>query len=190
MTRPKKRKDKKEPVAGPEAVAAEISEETPESETSTDSKAAAEREIGIAKEAAWAKREDQLLRGLAEAENRVRRIERDRDRAVSFHKGDLVLPLLEVLDDFERALAHPPEGADDSFLEGFSMVLARFYEVLAGYGLEPIEAVGRPFDPEFHEALMQIPAGDGEKDIVVQEIQKGFKLDGRVLRPSKVAVAG
>ena len=188
MTRPKKRKDKPEPVVdtAPDEIAEEAAAELEAADQSRDSR---EKEW-LAKEAAWAEREDQLMRAMAEAENRVRRVERDRDRAISFHKGDLVLPLLEVLDDFERALAHPPEKADEAFLEGLAMVAARFSELLAGYGLEPIDALGQPFDPELHEALMQLPATDGKKDVVIQEISKGYKLDGRVLRPSKVAVAG
>ena len=178
--------------AGVESDGAESAEEKPEAApegepTSAEDELRREMEE---REAAWSEREDQLLRQLAEAENRVRRMDRERERAINFHKGDLVLPLLEVLDDLERALAHPPSEADEAFLKGFSMVAARFREVLVGYGLEPIEALGEPFDPELHEALMQLPATDGEKDVVIQEIQKGYRLDGRVLRPSKVAVAG
>ena len=185
-----KREKKREEAAAAAAEAASAAEKTEAADREEPSVEDELRRVMEERQAAWAEREDSLLRQMAEAENRVRRVERERERAISFHKGDLVAPLLEVLDDLERALAHPPSEADEAFLEGFSMVAARFREALAGYGLEPIEALGRPFDPEVHEALMQLPATDGEKDVVIQEIQKGYRLDGRVLRPSKVAVAG
>ena len=139
----------------------------------------------------WREREDQLIRQIADGENRIRRLRKeaewDRDR----YRSDLINPLLAVLDDFERALAQRPEsGEEDAFAEGVSLIAGRFRESLASLGLQPIEALGEKFDPNLHEALMQVPDSDEEKGFIVQEIQKGYKLGNRVLRPSKVAVAG
>ena len=115
---------------------------------------------------------------------------RDLELSKNHQKGEMVQPLLDILDDLDRALENRPEDADASFTEGLQLVSKRFHEALAGLGLEPIKALGEPFDPQFHEALLQLPGVDAEKGTVIQEIQKGYLISGRVLRPSKVAVAG
>ena len=139
----------------------------------------------------WREREDQLIRQIAEGENRQRRLRKesewDRDR----FRSDLVNSLLGVLDDLERALAQRPEGAgEDAFGEGISLIATGFREALGALGLLAIAALGEKFDPTLHDALMQVPDTDEEKGRIVQEIQRGYKLGERVLRPSKVAVAG
>ncbi|MDP6669920.1 MAG: nucleotide exchange factor GrpE [Candidatus Krumholzibacteria bacterium] len=140
------------------------------------------------KEAAWAEKEDQLMRSLAEKENVLRRRERSMKLESSQRKGDLVLPLLGVLDDLERALVQEESGGE-SLREGVQLVHRRLQELMGDMGVEIIEAEGKSFDPHFHEALMQIPSEE-EKGKIIQEIQRGYLLDGRLLRPSKVAVAG
>ncbi len=143
-----------------------------------------------AQQSQWQEREDQLLRSLSEKENQVGRMRRDLELEKSRLKGELVGTFLDILDDLDRALENRPEDADASFLEGLELVAKRFHEAMAGLGLEAIKALGEPFDPNFHEALLQLPGVDAEKGTVIQEIQKGYMIDGRVLRPSKVAVAG
>jgi len=178
----KKKSAKAEPV---EKVA-----ETPlETEESPEEKAAEEpeweRELAGLRE-----RENQLLRNLAEKENQVRRMSRDLELSKSLQRGELAQPFLDILDDLDRALQNRPEEVEDSFIEGLEMVSRRFREALALMGITVIEALGKPFDPQFHEALLELPGVDAEKGIVIQEIQKGYLLEGRVLRASKVAVAG
>lgn len=133
---------------------------------------------------------DRLLRLLAERDNQLRRVRREQERDLERFRGELVEKLLPVIDDFQRALEQLPEGDDSGLAEGLRLVAGRLEESLAELGLEPIEAVGATFDPRFHEALLQLPNTDAEKGVVVQELQRGYRLGERVIRPSKVAVAG
>jgi molecular chaperone GrpE len=177
-----------EVVETPETQEEELSEESAE-DVKIDPDALLQALLG-AQESQWKDREDQLLRTLSEKENQVKRMSRDLELSKTRQKGEMVQPLLDILDDLDRALENRPEDADVSFIEGLELVSKRFHEALAGLGLEVIKALGEPFDPQFHEALLQLPGVDAEKGTVIQEIQKGYMISGRVLRPSKVAVAG
>jgi len=138
----------------------------------------------------WREREEGLLRQLAELDNLLRRQRRDREREVEQRRGEILTPLIAVLDDLDRALAHLPEGEDSAFAEGIARIADALQETLARQGLRPIPAMGEKFDPQFHEALMRVESDVVDRGHVVQEIQKGYMLDDRVLRPSKVSVAG
>ncbi len=140
--------------------------------------------------AKWREREDQLLRLVAETENRVKRLGKEAEWDRQRYRSDSIKPMLAVLDDLERALELRTEEAADAFGEGVSLIADRFREALAGLGLRPIVAIGEKFDPNLHEALMQVADTEAEKGFVIQEIQKGYTLGDRVLRPSKVAVSG
>ncbi len=177
-----------EVVETPETEEKELSEESAE-DVKIDPEAVLQALLG-AQESQWKDREDQLLRTLSEKENQVKRMSRDLELSKTRQKGEMVQPLLDILDDLDRALENRPEDADAAFIEGLELVSKRFHEALAGLGLEAIKALGEPFDPQFHEALLQLPGVDAEKGTVIQEIQKGYMISGRVLRPSKVAVAG
>ncbi len=133
---------------------------------------------------------DRLLRLLAERDNQLRRVRREQERDLERFRGELVEKLLPVIDDFQRALEQLPEDDDSGLAEGLRLVAQRLEESLSDLGLEPIEAVGEVFDPRFHEALLQLPNTDAKKGVVVQELQRGYRLGERVIRPSKVAVAG
>jgi len=135
-------------------------------------------------------REERLLRSLAERENQVRRLERHREREAEQYRGEMIASLLAVLDDFDRALESGPDPGGDAFAEGVALVAEGLRGALAALGLEPIEALGEAFDPALHEAVMQLPNTDAPRGQVIQELQKGYRLGDRVLRPSKVAVAG
>ncbi|MCP4546008.1 MAG: nucleotide exchange factor GrpE [bacterium] len=139
--------------------------------------------------AAWAEKEDSLLRLLAERDNQMKRRFRDSEFEQRRFRGEILESLVAVLDDLERALSQEMNGDSASFTEGFQLIATRMLEILNGFGLKPIEALGEKFDPQYHEALMQMEVEDTEKGLVVQEIQKGYLLDDRVLRPSKVAVS-
>jgi len=125
-------------------------------------------------------------RAQADYVNYKRRAEQDKEEVSQFANAILVLNLLPILDDWERALASiPDDQADLSWVEGIRLIERKLRGVLEAQGLSPIEAVGQPFDPNRHEAAMQ---GKGEEGIVIEELQKGYKFRERVIRPSKVVV--
>jgi molecular chaperone GrpE len=131
-----------------------------------------------------------LQRVKAEYDNYRKRILREQTRAVEFAAEGLTHRLLEVLDEFELALvAAEHEEASDRFVHGVEMVYAKLLEILKAEGLERIDAQGKPFDPELHEALLQ---GDGPEDgepYVSDVLRTGYRLKGRVIRPAGVKVA-
>lgn len=135
---------------------------------------------------------DRVLRTLAEFDNYRKRVARENDRQRRAATQDLMLDLLPVLDNLERALDHaddPPAPADGSgFVQGVRMVLTQMCDVLSRHGLEPIPSLGEPFDPNVHEAMAVMPSDDHPPDHVVDEFQRGYRLGEFVLRPSKVVV--
>lgn len=125
-------------------------------------------------------------RAQADFVNYKRRTEQERSEAVRFGNAALILGLLPVLDDLERALDSVPDGlAQDNWVDGISLIYRKFKAVLEEQGVSEIEALGEPFDPHFHEAML---FGEGEEGVVVEEIQKGYRLHDRVLRATRVKV--
>ncbi len=131
---------------------------------------------------------DHLRRLQAEFDNYRKRVLKEQTRAVDMASEPLVRRLLEVLDDFQLALMAAESKPDfDRFLHGVELVYAKLVEGLKAEGLERIEAEGKPFDPERHEALMGSAGGDG--DLVVADVlREGYALKGRVIRPAGVRV--
>jgi len=118
--------------------------------------------------------------------NYKRRSEQEKEEISKFANSVLMLNLLPILDDFERALdSIPPEMIEPSWLEGVKLIERKMKASLEAQGLTPIEAVGEPFDPRLHEAVRQDKGKDG---IVIEEVQKGYRFHDRVIRPSKVVV--
>ncbi len=99
----------------------------------------------------------------------------------------MVLQVLPVLDDFERALKH--ETADRDYAKGVELIYQRFFETLKKMGLEPIESVGKRFDPAIHQAVQRVETEDSEDQTVLDEYQKGYNFRGKLLRPAMVKVA-
>jgi molecular chaperone GrpE len=126
-------------------------------------------------------------RAQADFINYKRRTEQERQDFNRFANANLILNLLPVLDDLERALGSmpPAKSTKHSWLEGIRLVERKFREAMEAQGLTPIKALGEPFDPNFHEAIRQ---DNGKEGIVVEEFQKGYMLGDRVLRPAKVVV--
>jgi molecular chaperone GrpE len=125
-------------------------------------------------------------RAQADFVNYKRRTEREMKESRQYATGALVLDLLPVLDDFERALAAiPEEESQMSWMEGIQAIERKLRATLEAQGVAQIKAVGEPFDPHVHEAVMQAP---GEEGMVVEEVQKGYQLHDRVIRPAKVVV--
>lgn len=131
-----------------------------------------------------------LQRVKAEYDNYRKRVLREQTRAVEFAAEGLTHRLLEVLDEFELALvAAEHEEASDRFVHGVEMVYAKLLEILKAEGLERMDARGKPFDPELHEALLQGDGPDDGEPYVSDVLRTGYRLKGRVIRPAGVKVA-
>ncbi|MFH0918374.1 MAG: nucleotide exchange factor GrpE [Candidatus Omnitrophota bacterium] len=134
---------------------------------------------------------DKMLRNQADLENTRKRLEKERQDFVKFANEGLILDLLNVLDDLERTvdLAESNKVELAAFLKGVEMILAHLYEMLKNHGVKPIEAEGKIFDPNFHEALMQVENKELPEHTIVEVLQKGYLIHGRVLRTAKVKVS-
>jgi molecular chaperone GrpE len=134
---------------------------------------------------------DKNLRLLAEAQNQQKRAEREKQELRRFAEFDLARDLLVLIDDLERA-ADAARAIPNSqgVADGVRIVTEHFQKILRDHGIAPIEAVGRPFDPNYHEALLQQPSDEHPTGIVIQELARGYTMHERVLRPSRVAVSG
>ena len=137
--------------------------------------------------AAKAELEERLLRRQADFENFRKRVERDRADFLEFAAQETMRLLLPVLDDFERALQ--VECADKEYAKGTELIYTRLKDTLVKMGVEPIEALGKPFDPHVHHAIEMCPTADADDHTVLAELQKGYNFRGRLLRPSMVRVA-
>ena len=133
---------------------------------------------------------DGWQRTQAEFANARKRFEKQRMEANNKATADVIAKLLPVIDDFDRALENVPEKiAVDGWFEGIQLVHRKLNTILEHFNVVPIEAVGQIFDPALHEALMQGPSDDYESGMVTRELQKGYRVGERVIRPSLVYVA-
>ena len=144
---------------------------------------------------------DRVLRQTAEFQNYRRRVEQERQTDVKFGQSLVLQQLLDVYDDLRRSVEAAEDAVEDenvdaqtvltNLLGGVELVFKKFSDELQRFGIEPIEAVGSEFNEHEHEAMMQQPAPEGTSDgTVLAEIQKGYRMGDRVLRHSKVVVAG
>jgi molecular chaperone GrpE len=149
---------------------------------------AAQREL----EAARTQADEHLRswqRALADLTNFRRRTEEERSAATQLANAVLIGKLLAVLDDFDRALATVPENAHEGWVDGVRLVERKLRAVLDGEGVTAIEAVGEAFDPNLHEAVLHEETTEHPDNQVIGEVQRGYRLHGRVLRPALVRVA-
>ncbi len=133
-----------------------------------------------------------LLRVQADYDNFRRRTQKEKEELGKYASAKLVGELLPVFDNFDRALAaaKPEQGEQSSFVKGVEMIFRQFEGVLKAEGLTPMETVGQPFNPEYHQAIMQVESDEYEEGIVVEELQKGYLLKDKVIRPAMVKVSG
>lgn len=151
--------------------------------------ATAEDEL-VAARAEAARNLDGWQRTQAEFANARKRFDKQRAEAYANANADLVAKLVPLLDDFERALATAPAGIQaDPWLAGVGLVYRKMLSVLEEMNVEPIAAVGAPFDPNMHEALGQEPSNDYDSGLVAREMRRGYRIGDRVIRPSLVMVA-
>lgn len=140
-------------------------------------------------ELSLAEAKDQALRAAAEAQNVRRRAEQEAEKARKFALEKFVKELLPVVDSLEKALESMQEGASDAHREGVSMTLKMQLDVLNKFGVESIEPQGEPFDPQVHEAMAMVPNPELEPNTVMDVMQKGYLLNGRLVRPAMVVVS-
>jgi molecular chaperone GrpE len=130
------------------------------------------------------------LRVQADFDNFRRRSRQEKEEFAKYASSKLIEELLPVVDNFERALITGKDTSDaEALLKGVDMIFRMLGQILEQEGLKAIEAVGQPFNPEFHQAIMTVDSADHEEGIVVEEIQKGYNLKDKVLRPSMVKVS-
>lgn len=132
--------------------------------------------------------QERLLRLQAEYENYKRRTEKERIAERQYKAQDLATELLPVLDNFERALQTEVNEENKSFKDGIQMVYDQLTKALESQGVEPIDALHEQFDPNLHHAVMQTSEADVDKNVVVEELQKGYILKDKVIRPTMVKV--
>ena len=132
-------------------------------------------------------KKDRLLRLQADFDNFRRRSAKEREEISAVVTQNFCKDMLPLLDNFERAMAAETKDVE-AFQKGVEMIFTQFQEVLKKNGLEQIEAVGQKFNPNFHQAVMRVEDPEKEDDTVAQELQKGYMVKGRVIRPSMVQV--
>lgn len=133
---------------------------------------------------------DLAARTRAEFENYQKRMQRERELDRKYAFGPLAESLLPIYDNLDRAVAAAKQAGDNGpLVQGVAMVVTQFLELLKRHGITRIEADGKPFDPNLHQAVMQKPADDVPANTVVQVIEQGFLNQDRVLRPAKVIVS-
>ena len=168
-------------------------------ETETTAKEAAEAPSAEAAEAATpadseAKPEqpdwkDRYARAMADFDNFRKRTVRDREDLVKFAAKDVIKDVLATVDNLARALDGAKDRADDPFVKGVQLVYDGLLKTLADHGATPLDSVGEPFDTNYHEALTSLPSEDVEEGVVMNEVQRGWLLHGKPLRPAKVVVS-
>ena len=141
-------------------------------------------------EAELSEAEEQVLRTAADAENFKKRMQREKEEQTRYANESFMRELLTVIDNLERALEHSGAESDQGGLvEGLNMTLKGFLDTLKRFGCTLIEAAGKTFDPNFHEAVSQEESTEHEPNTVVRELQKGYMLKERLLRPAMVIVS-
>jgi len=172
--------------------------ETPETAAvpETEPVAVADAPVGDLMEtlkAQLAESESHLKRMMADFDNARKRQAAERESLIKFAAEQVVLNLLPVVDNFDRAMGAAQTATDvATVIQGIELIYRQLQDVLTKAGAAPIEATGQTFDPERHEAVQRVPADDQPDNTVVEEFQRGYLLNGKVIRPAlvKVAVAG
>lgn len=175
-----------------EAVQAESAKAQEEAVNGTDSAAEpqASNEEMNRLQALAEENEKRYLRAQADFDNFRRRTQKEKEDLAKYASMKLITELVPVIDNFERAIATAPANAEsESFAKGVSMIFRQLEGVLQAEGLTSMETVGQPFNPEFHQAIMQVESEEHEEGIVVEEVQKGYMLKDKVLRPAMVKVS-
>lgn len=136
-----------------------------------------------------AEKHDSLLRAMADFENYRRRTRQEMEEIRRIALEEFIRSLLRVMDNFERALhAAESSGSFEKLLEGVQLTYRQMQALLREAGVQPIEAVGKPFDPNLHEAVQRVQSPEHPDETVLEEVERGYMIESRVLRPSRVKV--
>ena len=192
-------KKEEQEIAGEEVETLQTEEGT-EEVSSEESRPLTKEEVNAAKKKAKAEKkdkakekieelEDRVKRQMAEFDNFRKRTEKEKSQMFEIGVKSVIEKILPVVDNFERGLqTAAPEGEAAAFMEGMNMVYKQLMTELEGIGVKAIEAIGTEFNPEFHNAVMQVESEEYESGIVAQELQKGYMYHDTVVRHSMVAV--
>lgn len=197
-----KKKEEKEKQTTTEAVeetkqpADEIAEETAADDGAgagqADSQKAQQPDASAQAEVAAAEMKSRYLRLQADFANFKKRTATEKQQISEVVKMDVLQNILPVIDNFERALQVPQDSLSDelkSFVDGYTMIYKQLMTVLEKEGVTKIDAVGKPFDPNYHQAVMRVPSDEYDNDVVVEVLQEGYLLGDKTLRPAMVKVA-
>lgn len=181
----KKKKTEQEPLEAEQGNVTDTAEET---------LANAEADIQPVSEVEQLKAEvaqykDSYLRATADFQNFKRRTEKEKSDIYKYAGEKLLMEVLPIVDNMDRAMSHVPEEEQGGLADGLRMIQKSLMNLLEKNGVEPIEAVGEVFDPELHHAVQMTPSEEHEPQRVIEEYQKGYKLNGKVIRHSMVKVA-
>jgi len=166
--------------------------ETAESDAAVEANAAPEASLTEQLQAAADERDanyDRFMRAQAEFENYRKRAQKEAEESTRYQALPITRDLLPAIDNLRRAIAAGDTTDKQELVKGVQMVAEQFEAVLAGRSVVPIEALGKPFDPNLHEAVQQMPSAEHPPMTVLQEIERGYLLHDRVVRPSKVIVS-
>ncbi len=134
--------------------------------------------------------QEKLLWLKADFENTKKRLERDKQEAIKFANEKLLVEILSIVDNFDRAMTSLSEGHDpEQVKKGLHIAQEELHQVLERHGVQVVKSLGEDFDPKFHEAVATVEATEGQKDgVIVDEVQRGYLLNGRLIRPSRVRI--
>lgn len=180
-----KKKDEQEQKLDASAEAAEAAEAPAESAEITELK-----ELLAAKEAEAKENWDKFLRERADMENYRRRVQKEKEEIIQYGKKELILEILPALDSMDRAISHAADECDSAMMEGVRLTHGMLLSALKKFGVEPVDATkGAPFSPDYHNAMAQVATADVPPGTIVEEFQKGYTINGRLLREAMVSVA-
>jgi molecular chaperone GrpE len=132
---------------------------------------------------------EKYLRAMADLENFKKRAAKEKQDTIKYGNETLIKDLLPIVDGMDRALEYAEQSNDfASFKEGLQMLQGQLFRCLEKHGVEAVDALNQPFDPQLHEALMMVESADHEANHVVNQMEKGYILNGRLIRPAKVCV--
>ncbi len=162
--------------------------ENPEQAEMKDKTTAEQAEVSVKDTGEYKELQDKYLRLAAEFDNYKKRMAKEYSRVLETSADEPIRDLLEVVDDFERALAFE-KGDAENFRQGINLIYSKLMEILTKRGLVKIKGKGEQFDPMYHHAVMRLETDEQEEGKIVEEVQKGYTINGRVIRPAQVVVA-
>ncbi|MDO5707372.1 MAG: nucleotide exchange factor GrpE [Andreesenia angusta] len=181
------KKDKEEMIEEIEDIAEDIKDNMEEEKEDIDEESTELDELKKELE----EKNNRVLRLQADFDNYRKRVEKEKMEIVKFASADLVEKLLPVLDNFDRAVEEEMKNGneDDGFLEGVKLIQKQLLNVLDTEDVKEIEAINKPFDPNYHNAIQMVESDDHDSNIVTEVFQKGYQMKDRVIRPSMVVVS-